>query len=77
MTPTPLTDAWRETLRCDLNGHGRKATLARYLETHYGRTSRSWQRHIQQILSTQMASAEVFQAIEKWRKTHPPGRTDG
>lgn len=66
MKPTPEVDAWREGVKQHLSVHGRKAELARHLAARYGRTERSWQQSIQNILSRQVPNAELLLAINAW-----------
>ena len=66
MIATPLTDAWREELRRELDGYGRKADLARHLHEHYGKTERSWQSYLQHVLAGQTPSSEIYLAIQQW-----------
>ena len=65
--PTPFLDTWRSDASRALTARGRKAELARYLSSLYGRPARSWESHIGQILAgTLQPSAETFLAIKKW-----------
>ena len=75
MKTTPLTHAWVQTLKARLAPHGTKAELAEYLSQLYGRTGRSWQAHIQHILSERATpSAEIYLAIQGWLATATNGR---
>ena len=67
MKPTPHIDRWRaETLR-HLSDRGRKAELALYLSSQYGRTQRSWQCSLTDVLGgRQIPNGELVLAITAW-----------
>ncbi len=63
-----ITD-WRNRVQAQLAGRGRKAALAEWLAAEYGRTPRSWQKTIQNILSRQVPGGELVLAIDYWLRT--------
>ena len=65
--PTPCFDKWLVGVERDLATRGRKAELARYLATRYGRPPRSWEATLAQILGRiLLPNAEIVLAIDGW-----------
>ena len=72
MSPTPYTDAWKERLRTELAGRGRKADLARFLAG--GDPTRQKTRVVQiaKVLHQgSMPESEFVLAVNDWLVRNP------